>query len=155
MEQGFYDAPRMANDSPRARYQNALVAARQKLMAEGLRAKSPVFLASIDADFDEDQQKPAAICEAFGDVASHRLAQKTHRLANDEEIDRFYREQKAREMECSQVEQIARERDGRASSPRDIANAITDAIRATQIQTEPAAPVPSGHTGKKGTEKEK
>lgn len=158
MADNFFPERVQAADSPRARYNAALKVARAKLVAKGYDATSAVFLASTDVDADEDGKptKPAAICEATGDVASHRMAQKSHRLATDEEIARFHAEQKERERECARTEQIARERDGRAGSASDIAAAILEAHRvAQQTYTEPAAAsARPGNRKTGGTERE-
>ena len=155
---GFFEEDQMprGNDSPRARFQKRVQAAREMLRQRGCRSLTPIFIAAIDAEDSADDldsssgAKPLArIVEATASVAAVRMAEKSHRLATAEEIERFHREQSERETECGRIEQMNRESDGKGGSASMIAAAIREAIAPAKDITEPAAPASSGKTEKR------
>lgn len=72
-------------------YIQRLRKARLAITGIGGSGTVPVFITSLQNN---------QTCEATGYVASHRIAEETHRLSTDEEIQKFREDQKKREEWC-------------------------------------------------------
>jgi hypothetical protein len=112
VDAAFYGpASAQIDNSPRAQRLRRVRAAREMLVRRGHTANSAVFVTAAefldDSDL-EDAPRPnkpqPQVCEVTGHYAAYLIADRTHRLSNPEEIDRFRREQRAREEQCAKAE---------------------------------------------------
>jgi hypothetical protein len=108
----FYGPSAESTDhSPRAQRQRRVQRARELLVRKGHTADSAVFVTSAEIMDDSDLEETPArnkplpmVCEVTGHYAAYLIADRTHRLATEEEIHRFRQEQIAREKTCAEIE---------------------------------------------------
>lgn len=107
----FYGAT--VNEKALSPYLKRLNKTRSKFMQNGLDAYSTVFITSLevndDADIDDNGEftgtvKSGQTVEMTGHYAAIRIAEKSHRLATQKEIDQFRADQRRREVECAETE---------------------------------------------------
>ena len=145
--------------SPRAQRQRRVTAARAMLARKGLNKQSAVFLTSTDilednSDLEENTEKSnrplPMVCEVLGEYAVYFLADRTHRLSTEEEIERFKREQKARDEACAAIE--AKNPNNKHVHQTITYNVAPDAAKPAGIPAtagEPARPRRSAEAGEK------
>jgi hypothetical protein len=70
----------------------------QVRLALGQITTQTAFITSVD--LPERGVTPGATCEVSAETAARRIAERSHRLSSQAEIDKFHKDQAARDREC-------------------------------------------------------
>jgi len=89
-----------------------------------------VYITSIEWDEDNKEKIGGQVCEATGMIASMRMAEHSHRLSTQQEIDRFRKEQAQRDKWCLE-EMRKKQTDGGAMLK--LAEALTNTVQSSGI----------------------